>query len=383
VAVRVSARAIGVADGFQLWAQRFESTPGELLTLNDRIAEAVAKALSRGGGRDERAPIVDPRALELYVAARSALRQAWTGLKPFAPVLSMFEQARALAPDDPMILSGAAMARARAANYNQASSTARLEARELAERALALAPASTEPWFARASLDHVEGRWPEAVISLRRALASNAAYLPGQKLLASILGEVGPLDDAILRFDVVAELDPSSHYAAIIQSQLHLLAGRVDEALRCFPKAADWDDAVQLAIYAARENLWLGGEQLEVVDPPSTFPSAVAVRALRLALLRDPAATDGLEAELARAPAGSRFRLLISQLEAELRMALGQGESALRAIEQAAATGLYDAMWLDGCPLLAPLRSDPRFVSARATVEARAVEVRAALTRPL
>jgi len=380
---RLSARAIGVADGFQLWAQRFESAPGELLTLNDRVAHAVAEALSRGAAGATRAPLADPRALERYVAARNALRLAWTGFRPFAPVLAMFEEARALAPDDPMILSGAAMARARAANYHQATATARDEARALAEQALRLAPGATEPWFARATLAHVEGRWPEAVTDLRRALATNGAYLPGQSLLAAIQGEVGPLDDAILRFDVVAELDPTSRYAALIQSQLHMLAGRTAAALRAFPRADDPDSAMALSIAAARTNLWLGDAHVPVAEPPPGAPSLLAVRALRRALAGDHAAADGLDDELRRVPAGTRFRFIVLQLAAEIYAALERRDDALALIEEAGATGLYDAMWLAGCPLLAPLRGDPRFVAASALVEARAAEVRAALTRPL
>jgi serine/threonine-protein kinase len=295
----------------------------------------------------------------------------------------MFEEARALAPDDPTILSGAAMARARAANYHQATATARDEARALAERALRLAPGATEPWFARATLAHVEGRWPEAVTALRRTLATNAAYLPGQSLLAAIQGEVGPLDDAILRFDVVAELDPTSRYAALIQSQLHMLAGRTAAALRAFPRADDPASAMQLSIAAARTNLWLGDARFPVAEPPPGAPSLPAVRALQRALAGDPAAADGLDDELRRVPAGTRFRFIVLQLAAEILAALGRRGDALALVEEACATGLYDAMWLAGCPLLAPLRGDPRFAAAAARVEARAAEVRAALTQPL
>jgi TolB-like protein len=382
-AARVSARAIGVADGFQLWAQRFEANSSELLTCNDRVANAVASALSRSEAVVERAPLVEPRALELYVTARNALRQAWTGLKPFGPVLALFEDARAVAPDDPMILSGAAMARARAANYNQVASAARIEARALAERALHLAPTAPEPWFARATIDHVEGRWPEAVRSLRKALGISAGYLPAQQLLATILGEVGPLDDAILRFDVVASLDPSVPYPAIIQSQLHLLAGRIAEAMRVFPPAATWDESVGRAIYAARANLWTGDERLQVDVPPNSHPTSRLVRILVAVLHGEAPPLDALRGERDDLPRGSRFRLLLGQFVAEFASFAGRGDEALDAIEQAASDGLYDAMWLAGCPVLSSVRDTPRFEAARAVVEARAADVRAALTIPL
>ncbi|MFO0676692.1 MAG: serine/threonine-protein kinase, partial [Polyangiaceae bacterium] len=43
--VRVSARVVGVHDGFQLWAKRFERPAAEFLVLGDELAQAIASAL--------------------------------------------------------------------------------------------------------------------------------------------------------------------------------------------------------------------------------------------------------------------------------------------------------------------------------------------------
>ena len=57
--------------------------------------------------------------------------------------------------------------------------------------------------------------------------------------------------------------------------------------------------------------------------------------------------------------------------------------SGLKAQLDAARDRLFDLLWLDRCPSLAPLRGGAAFAEARALVEARAAEVRSALTRPL
>jgi len=44
--VRISLRVITVEDGFQLWARRFERQPGEVLSIADEAASAIAHALA-------------------------------------------------------------------------------------------------------------------------------------------------------------------------------------------------------------------------------------------------------------------------------------------------------------------------------------------------
>ena len=51
--LRITTRAISVADGFQLWAKRFERAVTEVLEVSDAIADAVAEALT-GAARRER-----------------------------------------------------------------------------------------------------------------------------------------------------------------------------------------------------------------------------------------------------------------------------------------------------------------------------------------
>ncbi|MBX3232554.1 MAG: hypothetical protein KIT84_16385 [Labilithrix sp.] len=44
--VRVTFRLIAVEDGFQLWAQRFERKPADVLTIADEAAATIAQALA-------------------------------------------------------------------------------------------------------------------------------------------------------------------------------------------------------------------------------------------------------------------------------------------------------------------------------------------------
>jgi serine/threonine-protein kinase len=77
-----------------------------------------------------------------------------------------------------------------------------------------------------------------------------------------------------------------------------------------------------------------------------------------------------------------RGRALFFQGSCELSMLLGRHEAALKALEMAIQVGLFDLLWVDGCPLLAPLRQEPRFQELRAVVAERARLVRAELGLP-
>ena len=55
-AVRMTVRLVGVIDGFQLWAKRFDRSERDVLAINDEAARAIARALrGHGAGREARA----------------------------------------------------------------------------------------------------------------------------------------------------------------------------------------------------------------------------------------------------------------------------------------------------------------------------------------
>jgi hypothetical protein len=77
-------------------------------------------------------------------------------------------------------------------------------------------------------------------------------------------------------------------------------------------------------------------------------------------------------------PESSRPRRFYEQLMCELLMFAGEREGALAALEASVASELEDIAWMDHCPMLAPLRGDPRFAAAHARVRVRADAIRRA-----
>jgi serine/threonine-protein kinase len=71
-----------------------------------------------------------------------------------------------------------------------------------------------------------------------------------------------------------------------------------------------------------------------------------------LTLLRAAAAEEG---------ASPRRRVFCHQLDAELSLLLGDAKGGLTAVERMGSLRLGEGLWLDHCPLLEPIRAEPRF----------------------
>lgn len=77
--------------------------------------------------------------------------------------------------------------------------------------------------------------------------------------------------------------------------------------------------------------------------------------------------------------ANSRRRSTLNQGKAELYCFENMAEQALGALKECVADGLYDLVWLDGCPLLSVLRASPALDSLRAQVAEQAERIHAAM----
>jgi serine/threonine-protein kinase len=99
--IRVAAQLINAADGYHLWSQTYERTAGDVFALQDELARAIARTLTRtvaGGSSD---PLVEPStenldAYTLYLKGR----HAWALASPdgYRQATTLFEQAVALDP---------------------------------------------------------------------------------------------------------------------------------------------------------------------------------------------------------------------------------------------------------------------------------------------
>jgi eukaryotic-like serine/threonine-protein kinase len=389
-AIRIAVRLISVAEGFQLWAKRFECASRDLLVVNDEAARAVAEALTLHITAPPRPAAADSGAMELYLRARQALREGWTGIgERLVEAIELFERGLVRAPDDPGLLSGCAIARARQLNYEDDRPDEPARTRTLIDRTIAIAPHLGEPWLARATLGYVTQDWAGAVAALRAALQRAPSLLKAREMLGLILMEIGRLDDGIAALEGVLALDSTVFLAGLELARGYALAGRWGDADRLLGADPPTDPSARAALLWLRTRVDLWRRRAHYPAPsieegigwiPRVRDQAVTTAALVRGAAWSEAPLAALDVQRQQAPRRSRLRPLMSQLAAEYLGFAGDRDRCLGAIDRAVGDGLFDLSWLDRCPLLDAVRGDARFAALRATVAAAVAPAVAAAT---
>ena len=373
-AMRLSIRVISVIEGFQLWAGRFDAKAADLLVIADEAARAIATALTVRVDAPLREAPGDGLAIELYFRAKREFRDSWHSSMKLA--VDLFEQALALAPTNPEILSGCALAFARMAFFSDAApgiSVAR--ARELADRAVALAPHLGDSWAALYSA-HMNAGDP---VASARALRAGVSHAPKaaqlQEMLGRLLLEIGDARQAITRLEAARLYDPTSIAPEFELARGHALLGEWEKCDEILSRPSL--DAGTGAISRARFALWRGASA--PVPPDATPPNSY--QRLWCQVLTRRRLDDEQRAFMTErtTTAAGRLRALFWQRNTEVFAFVGEKESALNGVLCAFDAGLIDILWIDRCPLLAELRDDDRWASLRGRVIERVLPIADAL----
>ncbi len=379
--VRIAARAIGIADGFLLWASHFDARPDGLLAASDEVVRAIASALTVEVDVPARAA-VDPRASELYLSAKARLRANWLDAS-HDRIVTDLERAHALAPDDAAIIATLATAYARTAFYSGDDAQI-AKARDLSRRAVAAAPTLGDAWFARGVALLYSGDVAEAAASLVRALVRAPGFAMAQAMLGAIVLEAGRLDLALPHLEAAESLDPLG-LAHIDLPRAYVYADRWDDAMREYERAreqARFAGRMFDEVSIARFKMWRGEVvEFEAAPAASAPPHVVAYAQIAGNIHRARRFERDERAKMADLvlTASPRMQATRAQFMAEFLLFADDPDEALGWIERSVDSGLQDHLWLERCPLLAPLRDRPRFRELAAVVAERARAVVAAV----
>ena len=380
--LRVSARLISVAEGFQLWAKRFECPSGDVLLVGDEAAGAIAEALTVRRTALRPKP-TDPIVVDLYLQARHEYHKSW--IDPDNKAIALFAQAYERAPDDPMVLSGYAMALLRRFGIEEGQDLLADVALEMAERALAIAPEMPEAKLALARVRFNTGEPIVAMRILRDALRESPNLAEAYDIAGRVLLESGRPVEATAYLERAAALDPLVSNFAGEYARMHALLGdweKCDALLVEIPQEISrlnfyWLTRVRLAIWR-KDKLYAAQLLEKIMERPFT---AQAVAASICTLILNDEALPGLHAVFLMGARSSgramRRRAFFGQVSAEIAAYLGLEEDALTALEGAEEAKMIDVFWLDRCPLFTEIRALPRFLAVRQKVDARAKELRA------
>lgn len=364
---------------------RVHQTMAALPNLGADLAAKIADALvpTRAGPPAPRDEDMPPRAAELYVQARNEE----LALRPFA-ALRLYEDALRLAPHHRLLQLGHLHAKIGRTFFDfrlpdpeevaDLRVAVELATREHGETAAAI--------HARTSIAFALGESVECARQARRALRLAPSQLGAHIMLADVLLDIGRLPDAERRLEIALALNPRYVLSWTLKARLLAHQGRWDEFLTLVdgtlaelryrsPHVARlllWHpDPAALArlarVYAVNaDNLPRG--LCQVGQALTNFGLG---RGDRRAVLDTFVGQPGFTH-----PRHARFVL---QARCELACVLGDTEQALALLAEADAHALHDWSWIEGCPLLAPLRDDPRFIELRGRVRLRADAVAEAL----
>ena len=230
--IRISVNLVGVKDGFNLWAQLFDSNLGDVFNIQDEVCSAVAEAMHVRLA--SQLPKAHPRNATAYM---QYLKGAYL-LKKRRPddIRRAFEyqqEAMRLEPDWAEPYYSAAMSYIVRTIYGEMPPGAGLpQAENLVAKGLALDENAAILHSTLGMLRMCQWRWAESEKAHRRALnlePGNAFPHQCYPILCSFLGRH---DEAVFHASKAVELDPLDLMTNFRLVQANCYARRYDEAVR-------------------------------------------------------------------------------------------------------------------------------------------------------
>lgn len=369
--VRITANLIDVTADRHLWSNVYDRDLGDILSLQDEVAGAIAREIrhrlsppAEAAGPPPARPSVEPEAVRAYLKGR--FHWEMRSEEGIGRAIEFFNQAIALDPLYPLPYTGLADCHLILAGFSLRSSRdSAARARAAAQRALELDPTLAEAHASLAAVtDSHEWRRAEAERLFRRAIELNPNYATAHHWLSDHLTSMGRFEESLAEVRLAETLDPLSliittsvgsvlYYARRYRESADLMMdmvdlnpgfpatwrslggslemlGRFDEAIAAFERARELSDDSPYAILALAHALALAGRGESSRD--------------LLAALRS----------------GSRPRYVSPYSEAAVRVALGETEEAFGCLDRALAERDRALVWLPVAPRFDPLRGDPR-----------------------
>jgi adenylate cyclase len=241
--IRINTQLIDAETGAHLWAERFDRDIGDLFALQNEITARLAAALqSQLAIAEARHPTDNPDALDYILRGRAVLTRP-ISKENTEEAVALFEAALALDPNSADAAAWLAVAlTVRVSDEFSDSPDADLQrAEQLAGRALAAAPNSALPHYARGQVLRAQSRFKEAIPEYETAIALDRSRAPAYANVGWCKFLTGSAEEAIPYFEQAIRLSPYSPGIAPWYGRMgviQLLEGRTDEAITSLQKAS-------------------------------------------------------------------------------------------------------------------------------------------------
>ena len=363
--LRIIARLVNVADGFQLWSETYDRPMTNILALQGEIATRVAEALKVRLGVEEARALTkteNPEAHRLYLLGRYHFGKATqTG---WSDAIQAFNQAIQMDPNYALAYCGLAD------NYGFLGGTfmpgkeAWAREKDAAQAAVALDPNLADAHLSLALALATDYDWLGAERAVKRALELNPNLALAHDQYAWILSLLGRFDEATARSKAAVELDPLSPLMHLNRGYWLYLARRFDEAVVHCRKALELDPNSPWALRTLGWSLlWKGDKagalaSMEKAQSLDADPFSIGSFGYALAASGDRAKAEQILHDLENL---AQQRYVSPAASMVVYLGLGEKEKALEWLEKNYADRDPTCWPLKVEPFYDSLRTEPRF----------------------
>ena len=234
--VRITAQLINAADGFHLWADRFDRKLEDVFAVQEEIASSITSALRVALSPSEAREIKrdrpsNARAYDLYLKGREQYGRYTS--ESLESALALFRQAIELEPDYALAWAGIADAYGQLRQWGADDSGGRMlrQGLDAARRAIAIDPKLPDGHKAEALVLRGMGEIEAQAAALKRAYEADPRYTPALCNLAVTQYEAGDLAGAERLYRRVLQIDPMEPFAMLWMLQIYEMTGRFEETL--------------------------------------------------------------------------------------------------------------------------------------------------------
>jgi serine/threonine protein kinase/Flp pilus assembly protein TadD len=339
--LRITAQLVNVADGYQLWSDRYDREMEDVFAIQDEISSAIVKALRVLLSDEEKKAIektraVNVQAYDFYLRGRQFFNQL--GRKNLEFAKQMFNKAIQIDPEYALAYAGVADSCSILYRYFDSREFNLKQADTASRKALELEPDLAEAHVARGLAVSFGNKFDEAEQEFETAMKLDpklfdAPYFFGRARLSQ-----GRAADAIKLFERASLLRPEDYQPPHFLGQAYESLGNVDEA-------KVW----------RRRALQIMEERLEL-NPDDTRALILGSSALATLGERERAIEMATQA-LALDPddPGMLYNVACTYSQ------LGKLDEAISVLERAVGKGYHNKDWMEHDPDLEPIKSSPRY----------------------
>jgi serine/threonine protein kinase/tetratricopeptide (TPR) repeat protein len=232
--LRITVQLIDIAEGYTLWAERFDRKTKDVFAIQDEIALRVVQALkiklsNRDGRMLSKTSTQNHIAYDLYLRGRGFYRQ--THRRGIEYAIEMYENAIERDPDYGLAYAGLADCYSYLFKFFDSDKTNFEKSMVMSQKAIELDPKLAEAHVARGRAYYFSRRYKEAEREFEKAIRLNPRLYEAYESYARNNYSQGNLDKAAWLFEQALRMDPENFDAPILLAQTYRGLNQTDKAM--------------------------------------------------------------------------------------------------------------------------------------------------------